>query len=461
MPRSPDSPESRRAPAREARGWCLYDWASSAFVTSVAAALFPPFFRSLATGAGISSATATAYWGYTTAIALFLVAIAAPLLGALADYAGGLKRFVAAFAVPGMLATAAMTLLGPGSWRAAAALFVVASVGFEGANVFYDALLPHVARGDSMDRLSTRGYALGYLGGGCLLALNALWVMKPRLFGLAGADAAVRLSFASTAVWWAVFSVPFFRDVSQPAGARHHGGGLAPGTASRACLRAACARLAETLRDLPRYRQLLLFLAAFWIYNDGIGTIIKMATAYGDEIGIGLAHMVAALVLTQFVGIPCALLFGRLAGRIGAKRAILLALAVYFLVCVGGYFVRTATHFYLLAFAVGTVQGGAQGLSRSLFGAMVPRHKIAEFFGFYTTSARVAGIAGPLVFGLVSGVTGASRLSIAALMVFFLAGGLLLARVDVEAGRRAAREAERAAGIEVIDDGEALPQRGS
>ncbi len=457
MPRPPDSPERNRAHAREVRGWCLYDWASSAFVTTVVAALFPPFFRGLATGAGVPGAMATAYWGYTTAMAVLLVALAAPVLGALADHVGGLKRFVAAFAVPGMLATAALTLPGPGSWQAAAAIFVAASIGFEGANVFYDALLPHVARGDSIDRISTRGYALGYLGGGCLLALNALWVMQPGLFGLSGTDAAVRLSFASAAVWWAVFSVPFFRHVSEPAGARQRGPVHVARADAPVGLRAAFARLTQTLRDLRRYRQLLLFLAAFWVYNDGIGTIIKMATAYGDEIGIGLTDMVAALILTQFVGIPCSLLFGRLAGRIGAKRAILLALSVYLLVCGGGYFMRTAAHFYMLALAVGAVQGGAQGLSRSLFGAMVPRHKSAEFFGFYTTSARVAGIAGPLVFGLVSGLTGASRLSIAALMIFFLAGGLLLAKVDVQAGRRAAREAEQAAGIEVTHDGQAPP----
>jgi UMF1 family MFS transporter len=445
MMRAPsDSADGERGRGREIRSWCLYDWASSAFVTTVTAALFPPFFRSLATASGVANATATAYWGYTNSIAVLLVALVAPVLGALADHVGGLKRFVAAFAVPGMLATAAFALLGNSSWRAAAALFVAAAVGFEGANVFYEALLPHVARGADIDRISARGYALGYVGGGCLLVVNALWVMKPGLFGLPGTGTAVRLSFLAVAVWWGAFSVPFFRHVSEPPGARRR----VAVAAEPPAIAAACTRLRGTFRELGRYRQLVVFLIAFWIYNDGIGTIIRMATAYGDEIGLRLTDMIAALILTQFVGIPCALLFGRLATRIGAKRAIQVALGVYLLISIGGYFMRTAAHFYALAIAVGTAQGGAQALSRSLFGAMVPRHKSAEFFGFYTTSSRFAGVAGPLVFGAVSALTGASRLSVAALAVFFLAGGLLLARVDVEAGRRAARAAEQDTGIE-------------
>ncbi len=426
--------------AREIRGWCLYDWASSAFVTTVTAALFPPFFRSLATTAGVPNTAATAYWGYANAIAVLLVALAAPVLGAVADHTGGLKRFVAAFAVPGMVATGALALAGESSWLAAGALFIAAAIGFEGANVFYEALLPHVARGASIDRISARGYALGYLGGGCLLALNALWVSRPDLLGLPGTGAAVRLSFVTVALWWGAFSLPFFRHVSEPRGAR---GATRPGALATPAIAAAFARLRATAGNIGRHRQLLTFLVAFWIYNDGIGTIIKMATAYGDEIGLRMADMIAALILTQFVGIPCALLFGRLATRIGAKRAIQIALGVYVLISAGGYFMRTAAHFYALAIAVGTVQGGAQALSRSLFGAMVPQHKSAEFFGFYTTSARFAGFAGPLLFGVVSGLTGASRVSVALLAVFFLAGALLLSKVDVEAGRRAARTAER------------------
>ncbi|HPF69607.1 MAG TPA: MFS transporter, partial [Candidatus Krumholzibacteria bacterium] len=292
-----------------------------------------------------------------------------------------------------------------------------------------------LAEGAEMDRLSARAYGWGYAGGGLLLVVNLLWVMKPGWFGLPGAGAAVRLSFASVAVWWAVFTLPLLRRVPEPA-ARGGARGM----------RAAVAELAATLREIRSHRQLALLLGAYWIYNDGIGTIVKMATAYGSELGIGLTHLVGALVLTQAVGIPCAFGFGKLAGRIGAKGAVLVALVVYVGIAAGGWMMSRAWHFYLLAGLTGTVQGGAQALSRSLFASMVPRHRTAEFFGFYSTSGKLAGVVGPLVFGLVSQVSGTGRLGILALVVFFVAGGALLLRVDVEAGRAAARRAETAAG---------------
>ena len=417
------------------RAWCLYDWANSAFATTVMAALFPPFYRSLAIRAGLAPNQATACWGYTTALALLLVALAAPVLGAISDYTGGKKRYMACFAGLGVLSTFCMVFLGPGAWRVAALVFMGGNFGFAGANLFYESLLPHISRENDMDRVSSKGYALGYLGGGCLLMLNALWVMRPQWFGMADRLFAIKVSFASVAVWWGVFSVPFFRHVPEPPRGRDDGPALNP-------LRAGFERLGETFRDVARYRQLLTFLLAFWIYNDGIGTIIKMATAYGDEIGIGVGHMTGALVITQFVGFPATLLFASLAGRIGRKRALLLGLGVYACISIGGYFMRTPAHFFLLAIMVGLVQGGTQALSRSMFGAMVPKHKSAEFFGFFSTTAKFAGIAGPLLFGVVSHLTGHSRLSIVSLIVFFTVGGLLLLRVDEAAGCRAARMAE-------------------
>jgi len=239
--------------------------------------------------------------------------------------------------------------------------------------------------------------------------------------------------FLSVAVWWAVFTIPVLRNVPEPDAVRVRGehGSIAA---------AGFHRLVRTFREVRRYRQLLVFLVAFWLYNDGIGTIIKMATAYGDEIGIGMSDMVIALIITQFVGIPFAFLFGRLAGRIGTKQGILLALAVYVLISIAGYFMQTALHFYLLAFMVGTVQGGSQALSRSLYGAMVPKSQAAEFFGFFSTSSRFAGIAGPLLFGVVSQIAGGSRLSILSLIVFFVVGGLILTRVDTAEGIRVAEE---------------------
>jgi UMF1 family MFS transporter len=412
--------------------WCMYDWANSAFATTIMGALFPPFYRALAIESGLAENTATAYWGYTTSIALLVIALIAPVLGAIADYTGGKKRYVAFFAGLGILATAAFVFIGTDTWLLASILYIGGNLGFAGANVFYESLLPHIAKKDDIDQISTKGYALGYVGGGILLVINVLWVMKPEMFGMPDLAFALRASFFSVSVWWGMFSIPFFRRVPEPPAARETGPAVNP-------IKAGFSRLTTTFHEVTRYKQLLLFLIAFWIYNDGIGTIIKMATAYGDEIGLALTDMTIALIMMQFVGIPFSFLFGTLAKKLGTKRSILLALGVYTLISIAGYFMRTATHFYVLAFLVGTVQGGSQALSRSLYGAMVPKHKTAEFFGFFSTSSKFAGIAGPLLFGVVSQVAGQSRLSIVSLIIFFTVGGLLLTRVDVEEGIRVAQ----------------------
>jgi UMF1 family MFS transporter len=418
----------------------MYDWANSAFVTTIAGAMYPPFYRSMAKAAGLSDANATAYWAYTTAVALLLVAILAPILGAISDHTGHKKRFVAFFALLGIVATSLFVFLGDDTYLLGSVVFILGNVGFAGANVFYESLLPHIAQKGDIDQVSTRGYALGYLGGGILLIINVLWFMKPEWFFMPSAGFALRASFLSVAVWWAVFSIPLFRQVPEPlvVRTRHEG---------ENAVRAGFQRLSHTLRQISQYKQLLLFLVAFWIYNDGIGTIIKMSTAYGDEIGIGVTDMTIALVMMQFVGIPFSFGFGWLAKRLGTKRSIVLALGIYTLVSIAGFFMQTAIHFYILAFAVGIVQGGSQALSRSLYGAMVPKSRSAEFFGFFSTSSKFAGIFGPLLFGVVSQIAGGSRLSIISLIVFFIVGGLLLARVDEQEGIRVAKEEDRALGF--------------
>ena len=413
--------------------WAMYDWANSAFATTIMAAMFPPFYRAMATASGMAEGNATAAWAYTTSIALLIVALLAPVLGAISDHTGGKKWYVAVFAGMGILGTGLMVILGEDSYVLGSALFIVGNVGFAGANVFYESLLPHIAKKGDIDQVSTRGYALGYLGGGILLIINMLWYNWPEIFFMPSAGFAIRASFFSVAVWWAVFSIPLFRNVPEPPVVRTE-------EEPEGVFRAGFARLGHTFRRLASYKQLLLFLVAFWIYNNGIGTIIIMATAYGDEIGIGLSDMVIALIITQFVGIPFSFAFGWLAKRIGAKRGILLALIVYTLISIAGFFMQTATHFYILAFAVGLVQGGSQALSRSVYGNMVPKSQAAEFFGFYSTSSKIAGVLGPLVFGVVSQLAGESRLSILSLIIFFLVGGVLLMLVNVEEGIRVARE---------------------
>jgi UMF1 family MFS transporter len=426
-----------RAYRKIINSWAMYDWANSAFVTTIMAAMFPPFYRSLAIAAGLSEPDATAAWAYTTAIGLLLAAVMAPLLGAVSDHTGGKKRFIAFFVAMGVVATAFFVFLGDDSYLLGSVLFILADIGFAGAEVFYESLLPHIAKKGDIDRVSTRGYALGYLGGGILLVINVLWYMQPEWFFMANAGVALRVAFFSVAVWWAVFTIPLLRNVPEPPVVR--GSGESSGS-----LRAGFQRLSRTFGQVRQYRQLLIFLVAFWIYNDGIGTIIKMATAYGDEIGIGVTEMTIALVITQFVGIPFAFAFGALASRIGTKVSILLALVVYILISIAGYFMQTALHFFILAFAVGTVQGGSQALSRSLYGTMVPKSKAAEFFGFFSTSSKFAGIIGPVLFGLVGQLAGGSRLAIVSLIVFFVVGGVLLLFVDVDEGRRVASQEDAA-----------------
>jgi UMF1 family MFS transporter len=419
----------------ELRAWAAYDWANSAFVTTVVTAVFPIYFSAVA-AADLPPAVATTRFALATTIALVLVAIVSPLLGAIADVVPVKKKLLAGFLSLGVAATASLALVGRGDWVLGAVLFALGNVGLNGSYVFYDALLPHVARGDELDRVSTAGYALGYVGGGILLALNLAMIQQPAWFGLASADPTLpsRLAFLSVAAWWALFSLPLFRRVPEPA--------IAGRVPASVAVREGLARLARTLRELRALPQAGVMLLAFLVYNDGIGTIIRMAAIYGTEIGIGRTELIAAILLVQFVGIPFAFVFGALAGRVGAKRAIFVGLAIYCAIAMVGYFMRTATHFFVLAALVAIVQGGTQALSRSLFASLVPRDRSGEFFGFFSVTEKVAGILGPAVFAATGAATGSSRTAVLAVIAFFVVGALLLARVDVEAGRRAARAAE-------------------
>jgi UMF1 family MFS transporter len=427
-------PDSEKGYKRIVNAWCMYDWGSSAFSTTVEAAVLPAYFEQVV-AAGLPGNTATVYWGYTNAVSLLVAALLAPILGSIADYTGGKKRLLGIFAVIGILTTVLMVFVDTGDWLLALVLFFLGSIGLGASYVFYDALLPHVARPKEIDYVSSKGYALGYLGGGILLAVNILMIQVI----WSGSTLGPRLSFLTVAIWWAIFTIPLFRHVPEPpANTAGIGEGVNP-------LSAGLRRLGQTFREIRKYRQLFFFLLAFWLYNDGIGTIIKMATIYGSEIGIGMIDLIGALLLTQFVGIPFSLLFGKFSSRIGTKRSIMLGLGWYTLITIAGYFMSQAWHFWVLAFSVGMVQGGTQALSRSLFGLMAPRARSAEFFGFYDISSKFAGIAGPALFALVGQLTGSSRLGIIALIIFFIGGIILLTRVDEKEGIRVAEEENRAA----------------
>jgi UMF1 family MFS transporter len=429
----------------ELRAWAMYDWANSAMMTIVVTAVFPIYYSRVA-AAPLAPADATLRFTQATTIALAIVALLSPLLGALADFGAIKKRMLGLFMAVGVTATALLFLVQQGDWVLALVLFGLANIGVNGSYVFYDSLLPHITRDDEIDRVSSAGYALGYLGGGIMLALALACILKPALFGLPSGEGLTaaqqtlpsRLAFLATAVWWTVFSIPLFRRVPEPSLTREPDEPLAPGL----LVRAAFSRLGETLRELRGYRNAFVLLLASLIYSDGINTIIRMATVYGTELGIRQNAQIAAIVLVQFVGIPFAFLFGALASRIGAKRAILIGLAVYAGISILGYFMRTELHFFALAFMVGTVQGGTQALSRSLFASMIPRHKSGEFFGFYAVFERFGAILGPLLFGLVLSATGSSRNGILSIISFFVVGAGLLMLVDVAEGQRVARAAD-------------------
>ncbi|MDF1799110.1 MAG: MFS transporter [Planctomycetota bacterium] len=420
------------------RAWALYDWANSAFMTTVVAAVFPIYFAKVA-AAGMAPEDAQTRYALGTAVALLLVAFVAPPLGALADRRAWRKRLLFGFALLGVLATAALFLVVEGDWVLALLCFGLGNLGAGASVVFYDSLLPHIAGPDEVDRTSTAGFALGYLGGGILLAANLAWIQRPELLGFLGLDLEegstlpTRLAFVSVAIWWLAFTVPLMRRVPEPAALVLRG----PGRGGLLGMRA-------TLREIRSFPNAFLMLAAFLIYNDGVVTIIRMATIYGQGIGLGTADMIGALLLVQFIGIPCSFLFGGLAGRLGAKRSILVALSVYAVVALLGFFMRTAAHFYLLAILVGLVQGGAQALSRSLFASLVPRQKSGEFFGFFAVGEKFAGVFGPLLFGTVLATTDSSRMAMGGVLLFFVVGGAILLRVDVDAGRAQARAAEAA-----------------
>jgi UMF1 family MFS transporter len=429
----------------ELRAWAMYDWANSAMVLVIMTAVFPIYYGTVA-GEGRGTAPEEIWYPLSKSLATALVAVMSPVLGSMADFTATRKRFLATCVAVGAASVAAMFLIGPGEIVLASILFVIASGAVSLSFVFYESLLPHIASGDEVDRVSTAGYAVGYFGSGLLLIVILFWIHKPEWFGFpvgAGPGPAQnslpwRTSFVAVAIWWALFSVPLFRTVGEPPRALERDERV-----EQSPLRAATARLSETFHEIRRFRQTFLLLLAFLLYNDGISTIISMAAIYASEtLGIAHFHLILAILIVQFVGVPFALLFGMLAGRIGTKPSILVGLAAYCAITVFGYFMTSAAHFYVLAGAVGVVQGGTQALSRSLFARMVPRHKASEFFGFFSVFAKFAGIFGPVVWMAFVHLSGEPRGGILSVIIFFITGGTLLLFVNVPEGERAARAAE-------------------
>ena len=407
--------------------WALYDWGNSAFATTVMAGFFPVTFRQFWSLDGDPAAT-TARLGYANGIAGLIVALLAPLLGALADRSSRRKQWLLGWTMLGVLATAGLYCAGRGEWQAAALLYCLGTMGFNGGIVFSDALLPFVARARDYDRVSAFGYALGYVGGGLLFLINVLMVLHPGWFGLASEAQAVRCAFLSVAIWWALFTLPLLLGVRESgACAAAEGTGA---TAGAGGIAAGWRELWHTLRAAREQRALWLFLLAYWLYIDGVNTVIKMAVDFGMAIGLPAAGLIRALLLTQFVAFPAALAFGRLGARIGARRAILLGIGVYTGVALWAMVLDSVAGFYAMAVVVGLVQGGVQSLSRSLYARFVPAGKSAEYFGFYNMVGKFATVIGPVLIALTATLTGNARGAIASVALLFLAGGVLLWRVQ-------------------------------
>lgn len=425
-----DNPKTDANYQKSVNSWALYHWAENGYSTIIVSAILPVYYSHVG-ASGLGSNTATAYWGYTTTITAILGALLAPMIGTLANLKGIRKRLLLAFAAISIFTTVFLYFVKTGDWVFASLIFIISNTAFALGDVMHDSLLPHVAKPEDIDRVSTRGFGFGYLGGSILLAINIGMIQL-----MSDKDLAARLSFLTVSVWWAVFTIPIILNVKEPKA----GSALAKGENT---FTAGYNLLRNTYRNISRYKQLLFFLLAFLIYNDGIGTIIRMATIYGADLGLGMSTLIGALLLTLVIGIPFAFIFGRLAKVIGPKNCIYICLFVYILISIGGFFIDSAVDFWILAFMVGTVQGGAQALSRSLYGSMIPKTKTAEFFGFYGLSSRFGGILGPFVFALVAQISGNSRFGIVAIVFFFILGALLLTRVNVEEGVRVAREEDQ------------------
>lgn len=406
---------------RKIFAWALYDWANSAFATTVLAGFFPILFKEYWND-GVSAVDSTHRLGNITALASLIVAILSPVLGSIADRAGTRKRFLFVFTLLGIVMTGSLFWVAEGHWFLAATLFVFASVGFAGGLTFYDSLIVSVADRGKLDFVSGYGYSLGYLGGGLLFSANVVMVMKPDLFGFDSVSHAARFSFLTVAGWWALFAIPIFLFVPEPPSPGSAGGLRA--------IREGLQQLKRTFDEIRAVRTIGLFLLAYWFYIDGVDTIIRMAVDYGLSIGFKSTDLIAALLIVQFVGFPAALVFGWLGERIGPKRGIFIGLAVYAGITVGATFMTEVSEFYLMAVIIGLVQGGVQALSRSYYAQIIPAEKAGEFFGFYNMLGKFAAVIGPALMGLVTMWFGNPRIGILSILVLFMVGATLLYFVD-------------------------------
>ena len=419
--------------------WALYDWANSAFATTVMAGFFPIFFAQYWSDPENLSIS-TFYLGLGNSVASIIVVLLAPILGAIADRGTYKKRFLVFFAFLGVLMTAGLALISQGMWQIALLTYVIATVGFSGANTFYDSLLPAVSNKDNVDYVSGLGYALGYIGGGILIVINFLMITYPSFFGFADSVEGIKWSFISVALWWAIFSIPILLFVKEP---KYHKTETALQT-----IKSGFKQLKNTFNEIRHLKVVFTFLIAYWLYIDGVDTTVRMAADFGITLGFDSTTIMGALVLVQFIAFFATLFYVKFAEKIGIKNAIYFAIAAYMVIILSGYFVTEAWHFYIIAGMIGCFQGGIQTLSRSLYARIIPENKSAQFFGFFNMWGKFAAVIGPLLMGSVTLILSntiddqvlSARIGLQSIMILFILGALVFSKVNISEGEKIAKE---------------------
>lgn len=398
----------------------FYDWANSAYSIIITTAVFPLFYKSVATGAGVSEVNSTAYLGYTVAIATFILAMIGPILGTIADYRGLKKKFFFTFFLIGSISTVSLAFVPDGSWLPLLIIYTITAIGFHGANIFYDAFLVDVTPEEKMDDVSARGFGLGYIGSTIpfIISIAIILLAGKGVLPISTAVAS-KSAFVITGIWWFAFTIPMLKNVVQIHAIEREPRLLA----------GSFRRLGDTFKEIKKYRTVFIFLLAYFFYIDGVGTIISMSTAYGSDLGIEPTDLLIVLFVTQVVAAPFAILYGRLAQRFSVKSMLYVGIFVYIIVCIYAFFLSTTLDFWILAMLVATSQGGIQALSRSYFAQLVPKEKSNEFFGFYNIFGKFASVMGPLLLGVTAQLTGSSAYGVFSLIILFIIGGILLRMV--------------------------------